>query len=90
MDMKPSYIGPEELAKRIGGQVPIIWAPVPLLVFLLLSMLHQEFRSLVIFRAQPGIYVHRSLDKCICMFQLFSKGLGNVTEATISNEWHAL
>ena len=33
MDMKPSYIGPEELAKRIGGQVPIIWAPVPLLVF---------------------------------------------------------
>ena len=30
-----SSIGPEELAKRIGGQVPIIWAPVPLLVFLL-------------------------------------------------------
>ena len=23
----------EELAKRITGQVPIIWAPVPLLVF---------------------------------------------------------
>ena len=31
--MKPSYIVPEKLAKRIGGQVPIIWAPVPLLVF---------------------------------------------------------
>ena len=56
MDMKPSYIGPEELAKRIGGQVPIIWAPVPLLVFLLLSMLYHGFRSLVFFRAQPGIY----------------------------------
>ena len=31
--MKPPYIIPEKLAKRIGGQVPIIWAPVPLLVF---------------------------------------------------------
>ena len=54
MDMKPSYIGPEELAKRIG-EVPIIWAPVTLLVFSLLSMLYHAFRSLVIFRAQPGI-----------------------------------
>ena len=56
MDMKASYIGHEQLAKGIGAHVPIIRAPVPLLVFLLLSMLYHGFRSLVIFRAQRGIY----------------------------------
>ena len=33
MVMKVTHLGHPELDKRIGGQVPIIWAPVPLLVF---------------------------------------------------------
>ena len=47
-DMKPSYTGPTELAKRIGGLVPIIWAPVPLLVF------RQEDRGTGAHKGNPG------------------------------------